>query len=328
MNNILCNVSHSDYGCDEYEPSSLTSVDKVWAINKGAEGATTASKNKKTKEKGYHKNLQQTPFAAKYIRKVKLPNRRTHGKQKHGWSLVQARMAWGCIQESSAVLTALNYVCSVFPGSRIKEIGMCVGEDSGHAQKLNASGLLIGASPDAVIEYSDGTLAVLEVKNHCPFVPVNWKKDGMRSQGTEFVLGSRPPSEDVPTLYVCQLMLEMLCLGSTCRSAVMVRQTATQGASIIEVERDDEWIDEMLYFLNRFQLDFVNNKIPPPKDFFWNDDNDEEQARYRKFINRTVDIGKSGKLLSYIPNKDIQRVMHYNENGRPVRTPLFMDNLE
>ena len=149
----------------------------------------------------------------------------------------------------------------------------------------------------------------------------------MSSERTKFFVGSKPPPYDVPSIYVCQLMLEMLCLGPACRSAIMVRQTATKGASIIKLERDDKWIEEMLYFLNKFKLKFVNNEIPPPQNFFWDDDVEEEMLRYQSFIDRTAAIGKGAKLMAFVPHKNIQRAVHYKENGSSVRTPLFIDDL-
>ena len=67
--------------------------------------------------------------------------------------------------------------------------------------------------------------------------------------------------------YVPQLMMEMLCVGHNCQSAVMIRQSATTGALVLRIKRDDAWIDEMLYWLNRFQTDFVEREVAPPENF-------------------------------------------------------------
>jgi hypothetical protein len=101
--------------------------------------------------------------------------------------------------------------------------------------------LLLGASPDALLLYPDGTVEVLEVKNHCPFVPNNYSSFKNRKTKDE----SKPPEDakqakhlyrirtwDTPTTiqnaYVPQLMMEMACVGPHCASAVMVRVTAEQ----------------------------------------------------------------------------------------------------
>ena len=59
----------------------------------------------------------------------------------------------------------------------------------------------------------------------------------------------------------------------------MVRQTALNGALILRMHRDDDWIEEMLYWLNRFHVDFVNKQQPPPTDFFYNSTDATDQER-------------------------------------------------
>ena len=255
---------------------------------------------------------------------------------KREWSVFKSRVQWGSTQEATAILTALNYICRSNPGARVKEVGMCTGESSGFGMKIGK--LLIGASPDAVIAYPNGTCEVLEVKNHCPFVPLYWNKSGMNEKGVEFFVGSKPPPGDIPPVYVPQLMMEMLCLGIECRSAVMVRQTATKGASLIRLRRDDLWIEEMLYFLNKFQEEFVEKRLSPPPNFFWNDSDGETRLRYRNFVNRTKEIGRNVETIASIPNRDVQRVVHYTmaeskeskgrkESRTRIKTPLFLDRV-
>ena len=199
------------------------------------------------------------------------------------------RMMWGNTQESTALLTALNYFSKADPGLQLKEIGMC-----GAGLDLNLtsaqSSLLIGATPDGIICYSDGTIEALEVKNHCPFFSVRMPRKKGRKMSKRFFLGDRAfessgKSDGVFAHYVSQLQLEMLCLGPACRSAVMVRQTATKGALILRMRRDDEWIEEMLYWLHKFQLEYVEKGVVPPTNFFWeNKGDEEEQSRYQNFI--------------------------------------------
>lgn len=199
------------------------------------------------------------------------------------------RMMWGNTQESTALLTALNYFSKIDPGLELKEIGMC-----GAGLDLNMtsaqSSLLIGATPDGILCYSDGTIEALEVKNHCPFFAVRVPRKKGRKISKRFFLGDREfdstgKSDGVFAHYVSQLQLEMLCLGPACRSAVMVRQTATKGALILRMRRDDEWISEMLYWLHKFHSKYVEKGIVPPTDFFWENKEDaEEQSRYRDFI--------------------------------------------
>jgi hypothetical protein len=168
---------------------------------------------------------------------------------------------------------------------------------------------------------------VLEVKNHCPFFVRSWI-GGTRRDGKE-------PAADAPRFsiqkmafdksgvlphYVPQLMMEMLCVGPECKSAVMVRQTANNGALVIRIQRDNGWIDEMLYWLNRFYGDFVEKEEPPPINFFW-EGGASDKPRYKKFINWTKELESNVKILAHIPNTDVQRAM----GTSPSTTSLFLD---
>eukprot|EP00957_Ditylum_brightwellii_P021620 1630383-Ditylum_brightwellii.AAC.1 len=112
--------------------------------------------------------------------------------------------------------------------------------------------------------------------------------------------------------------MEMLCLGPSCRSVIMVRQTATIGAVILRLHRDDEWIEEMLYWLRRFMTNFVHEGTPPPANFFWDNDDDSIHGggeRYRRFVTRTKEIGEAVELVDYVSHSGVQRVM--SEGKRP-----------
>lgn len=230
------------------------------------------------------------------------------------------RMMWGNTQEATALLVALNYFAKNDPGFRLEEVGMC-----GAGAELNRqtfhSGLLVGASPDGVLRHSNGTIEALEVKNHCPFFTTLYKTKKSKHR-KRFSVSSLPRGVDINnggvfSHYVPQLQMEMLCVGPECRSAVMVRLTARGGALLLRMKRDDEWIAEMLYWLNRFQTDFVQANKPPPKDFFWNASNRSQRSRYRRFINKTMEVRKNNvEVIGAIPSRDIQR-------GDP--SPLFLD---
>lgn len=266
------------------------------------------------------------PFAAKYLPSVSLEEmRRRKGEAKRYVrdmsSHMRIRMSWGNCQEATAILTALNYFAKEDRGLKVKEVGMCgAGLDVNELVGKTTS-LLVGASPDSVIEYSDGTLEVLEVKNHCPFVPSEWIKSSKKKPG-KYRIRELPLQVSVPAAYVPQLMMEMLCCGDNCRSAIMVRQTATSGAVILRIRRDDEWIKEMIYWLQRFTDNFVNNNEPPPRNFFW--EGDVESERYRLFVNRTKSISEEVELVEHVRNNDIQRML--GENG--LCLPLFLDQFE
>jgi hypothetical protein len=224
------------------------------------------------------------------------------------------RMSWGSKQEATALLTALNYLCRKEAGVRLKEVGMC-GAGLSYNTTNYESALLIGASPDALISYPDGKVEVLEVKNHCPFVSATWRssENGFVVREMEF----RQPY--VQPQYVPQMMMEMLCVGPECRSAIMVRQTATTGALILRLYRDDIWIEEMLFWLNKFQREYVEKGVAPPPNFFWNDETHGE--RYQKFVQRTKELGYTVKVLEHIAHRKIQRMV----GMAPNTTPLFLD---
>lgn len=230
------------------------------------------------------------------------------------------RMMWGNTQEATALLTALNYFSQNESGVVIKEVGMC-GAGLDLNQTNSRSSLLVGATPDALLVHSDGTVEALEVKNHCPFSTTNWNKGKRKGKGNNKNFSVRDYPFDVENAgvfshYIPQLMMEMLCVGPECRSAVMVRQTATQGALILRMHRDDAWMDEMIYWLHRFQRDHVETGVPPPQDIFWGGEK-EDSERYRAFVSRTLEIRDKVEVVAQIPNEMIQRV----EEG----APFFLD---
>lgn len=226
------------------------------------------------------------------------------------------RMAWGTAQEGTALLAALNYFAHRDPGFVMKEVGMC-----GAGLALNESGtLLIGASPDAVLCHSDGRIEACEVKNHCPFVVPFVKKGKSRHKGKpskRYRLLERPLDGTVFSHYIPQLMMEMLCLGPMCRSAVMLRLTASKGALLLRLHRCDEWIQEMLHFLRKFQSDFVDQGVIPPPNFFLVSNDKLETARYKRFLNKTLELKNSVQVIGYIPAEQVQRL--------PNESPLFLD---
>jgi len=278
------------------------------------------------------------PFKAKYIPQI---SKKMQGEKfkkllsidpQLEKSPMAIRMGWGNAQEATAILTALNYLSKTHPGVRIREVGMC-----GAGLEFNATvgnhELLVGASPDAVIEYANGTLEALEVKNHCPFVPMSWfvprkRRSSLKLKNNDdaFFIREMPLTSSVPPLYLPQLMMEMMCLGPQCKSAIMVRQTATNGAMILRLNRDKEWIDEMMYWLKRFVTDYVNEDKPPPDNFFWNCNTPEiskndDELRYRSFVKRTKELADGVEFVDHVGHSAIQRVLSDSKNT----LPLFLD---
>lgn len=236
------------------------------------------------------------PFAAKYMvpiddaeRQRRKQHMKDHHLKAHGFDFT-VRMHWGDVQEATALLTGLNYFAQESDNQvQLHEVGMC-----GAGIELEDSSLLLGATPDGLLYHPDGRIEVLEVKNHCPFLPSrNWNNNNNRSQ-SRFVLKSydfHSHQSSVLPHYVPQLMLEMLCVGPECRSAIMVRQSATSGALVLRVQRDDAWIEEMIYWLKKFLSDYVEPGIPPPDNFFLQHYSDVDQARrYKRFLEWTKEL--------------------------------------
>ena len=256
------------------------------------------------------------PFAAKCLVRTTPEERRQRRARfaTTSTSVTSIKMMWGSAQEATSLLTALNYFYQYDPGVRLEEVGMC---GAGLAENNT---FLLGASPDALLRHSNGTREVLEVKNHCPFFSTN-RRGSKRAAMTDknFAIKSFDFSEPyLHPMYVPQLMMEMLC--TDCLSAVMVRQTATTGALMIRLHRNDDWIKEMLYWLHQFQTQFVKPGVSPPVNFFWNEPNATIQ-RYRTFVQHTYDLASSVQVLAHVEHKDIQRI----SGTSPHTMSLFLD---
>lgn len=273
-----------------------------------SEEAGTAKIKKDTAKLWKKNDGNSSAFAAHYLYRMSNEEKQARKKRSKQYSGdgMGIRMIWGDAQEPTSVLTALNYFTQENPDAIVKEVGMCgAGLELNQTDGSSPSNLLIGATPDGVIEYSDGRLEALEVKNHCPFVQARRtkRKNVPKKQFTLRELPFKTPY--IFPLYVPQLMLEILCLGPKCQSAVMVRQTATTGALILRIQRDDAWIEEMLYWLQRFQQDYVEAGVEPTPDFFF--DHSVHGPRYRSFLEKTKDLANKVEVVARVPHRSIQR---------------------
>jgi hypothetical protein len=144
----------------------------------------------------------------------------------------------------------------------------------------------------------------------------------------------------IPPVYIPQLMMEILCVGDSvdldwstgqnstsspiCTSAIMVRQTATKGAILLRLMRDDEWIQEMKYWLGKFKMNYVDTDTIPDDNFFWDDD---PNSRYRKFLKRTKELSESVEQVAFVEHARIQRMVLDKGLGRG-EVPLFLDRVD
>ena len=74
--------------------------------------------------------------------------------------------------------------------------------------------------------------------------------------------------------------------------------------NLIRVPRDDGYIAELLHYLRLFWSAVRDGDGAPPDDFFWKlgaDDRDERGGgRYRRFLQRTKQIGESTRVERHI----------------------------
>jgi hypothetical protein len=255
------------------------------------------------------------PYKAWCRRNPKHQRRRHCNDRNYG----PVQMRWGSVHEATACLCALNYFhgegvhvaeCGMFPGESLlldvanqsipNDVQLMDQLDS--LRKLMDIGVPIGASPDGLLHYPDGTVEVLEVKNHSPF-----RND--REGGT--IVRDRDPPEELPPWYVPQVQLEMLCVGPHCQSAVFVRLTATRGASVMRVARDDAYISSMLRRFLAFALRFLQGGEDLRANF--GDDDETTPA----FLQHTLRVSASAESLGRIAHEEVQR-------RRPASVPLLL----
>ena len=222
------------------------------------------------------------------------------------------------------MLCALNYFhdsgvyvaeCGMFPGESILDDPNLT-ENTKQlrlVKELLEMGVPIGASPDGLLHHEDGTVEVLEVKNHSPF------RYSGRQGGT--IIQDRDPPQELPPWYVPQVQLEMFCVGSHCRSAVFVRLTATRGASIVRVPRDDDYISAMLsrfvQFVNRFLYSSVDSCQLESNFGDKKADGTDQEEEMNGFLRHTLAVSASAQPLGLISHSQVQR-------KRPGNVPLLL----
>ena len=113
-------------------------------------------------------------------------------------------------------------------------------------------------------------------------------------------------------------MLEVYCAGSDCTAANLLSLSATRGARIFRVERDEPMLQCMVALYARFYQQFCTGSRPnaPPKDFWKHD----EQAAWLR--GRILALSRSATRIATIPNDMVQRSrilscmpLFFNDNG-------------
>lgn len=229
-------------------------------------------------------------------------------------SVGRARMIWGSTQEPTSILAAVNFFAST--GGRVQEAGLCPLEAHPLPPSLalspDGSPLslpLMGASPDGVVQWPNGTLEAIEVKNHAPFREGGaTKKSRHRSK---FYLHDPGPWSTVAPWHIIQIQLEILCLGPQCRAANFMSCSATRGINVLRVARDDDYIRRMLSLVDVFHRKYVQTATPPPPNFA------AEFPDYMQFLEETKRVAKSAKMVAHIPPEAVQR--------SPLNKKFFLD---
>ena len=183
----------------------------------------------------------------------------------------------------------------------------------------------IGASPDGLIHYSNGSLEVLEVKCSSPFAA----SKATTNNGRRMYLHKRPPIKTLGAWHICQLQLEIFCAGPRCKSALVVLLSGLHGAVLLRVMRDDEYISRMIQLFKVIHRNFLRDEIifssarqairkeyvptVPIEDYFYSCEVDEDTKRvYLEFIEHTKKMAESSTLLVNLTQSEIQRSTNNN----------------
>jgi hypothetical protein len=224
-------------------------------------------------------------------------------------SVSRVRMAWGSAQEATSILAALNHFGAM--GAIVEEAGLYALEAVGTS---DLPGRLppIGASPDAVIRWPDRRVEPLEVKNHAPFRRRHSFAGARAGDSMPFEVSDPGPFDEVATWHVPQLYLHMLCLGASCRSCLFISMSATRGANIFRLHRDDELMGRILQFVERFTIEYGGGQPPPEADYFWG------RPGYEELLARIKTASEADvELVARVSDRQLQRA------GSRKKVPFF-----
>ena len=258
--------------------------------------------------------------------------------------------------------------------------GSCLGPPSAQdvyalAARLLREGMLppMGASPDGLAFMAspagaeteagagagaeEGQWVVVEAKCQAPFCDAQGggvelhprSKRLLDTTSTEPGAAGAEAPKPPGAWHVPQLQLEMLCAGADVKAALLVTLSALDGAVVWRVERDDEYIVEMLTWLSRFYTAYVTPNLAaplppphvpapaskaskprgasakakpkpkvgrpatPPANFFW------ETEEYKAFVSKTLALAAAATVVQRIPQNSIQRA--HESAGQALLVP-------
>lgn len=171
----------------------------------------------------------------------------------------------------------------------------------------------LGATPDGVIVRANGEVEVVEIKCHSPFALLDQTLSGTRrsqlyqntaafqkmfpvgsggmvkasdlGKNPSFTIRDDGPPTHLPPYHVLQLQLEMYLVGPYCKQGHLVFLTATKGARIFTVARDEELIKCMLRVISCVYSNFVLPCKSP----------DAPLEKCQSLGSTSTDIGKGAK---------------------------------
>lgn len=224
----------------------------------------------------------------------------TSGGRASYQSVGQIRMAWGSVQEATSILAALNYFGA--RNATVEEAGLQPLEALSASERAALPDGLppIGASPDAIVRWPDGSVEPFEVKNHAPFA--NNFRVRSDPSAPRFEVRDPGPYDEIATWHVPQLYLHMLCLGATCQSALFMSASATKGVHIFRLRRNEQLMQRMLGFVARFASEYGFGRAPPKPDYFWG------SPGYDLLLDGLARASREDvELVARVPNGDVQR---------------------
>lgn len=162
---------------------------------------------------------------------------------------------------------------------------------------------LMGASPDAMLRFDDGSRAAVEVKNVCPFFQdgENFSvccglPDDQKVPSGKF----RGPATSIRPNQLPQIQWEMLATGVS--SNYLISASACHGLNVFIVQRDEAYLQLMLRLISEFFVEFVSTRCAPPTDFFWG------RPHYHEFLDLTLAICARTVVAHKLPGMcDVQK---------------------
>jgi len=224
---------------------------------------------------------------------------------------------WQRAHDPVGLLAAVNMFGKL--GAKIKEVGMLPMEAVGipphfHVSRNQLKMPLLSASPQAIIEWYNGTIEVLSVVSMCPFQRVPPRGNSPQKK-VEYRVIDRDPEKLIPPWMLPQIQFQIYCAGIKTTSAIVIFFSPTRGMNIFRVQKCPSYVDYMLTFVHMFQKQFAHT--PPQENFF------QEVFGYENFCRWTVELATKIPMLSHIRPDMVQT----SPLDHPSNTNWFLENV-